>query len=41
VRPDKDKNRPNDTASSKKPPPKRQPPKPRRGDQSDTTKGKP
>jgi hypothetical protein len=44
VRPDKDKNRPgapNDTASSKKPPPKRQPPKPRRGDQSDSTKGKP
>jgi hypothetical protein len=41
VRSDKDKNRPNDTASSKKPPPKRQPPKPRRGDQSDTTKGKP
>jgi uncharacterized protein DUF6600/FecR-like protein len=44
VRPDKDKNRPgapNDTTSSKKPPSKRQPPKPRRGEQSDTTKGKP
>jgi hypothetical protein len=44
VRPDKEQNRPgapNDTAPSKKPPSKRQPPKPRRGEQSDTTKGKP
>jgi len=44
VRPDRDKDRPgapNDTASSKKPPSKRQPPKPRHGEQGDSTKGKP
>ena len=37
----RDHQAPPDTASSRKPPSKRQPPKPRRGEQSDTTQGKP
>jgi len=42
VRPDQDKNRPgstNNAAPADKQPSKRQPPKPRRGEQGDTTKG--